>query len=164
MDDPVSIPFGRADRGSFLVDAADAEWVRQWTWSLGTRGYVVRQTRAAEPRFPKNVYLHRELMGLGPGDEAQKCDHINRDPRDNRRSNLRLVDDATNAQNKNARGGSSHFRGVSWDRSKGRWLAQARLNGRHFFLGRFDSEEQAARVASEWRRQHMPFSTETPIP
>jgi len=47
---------------------------------------------------------------------------------------------------KGGRGGTSHFKGVSWDkRCGGKWLATIRLNGASTSLGLFDDEEAAAR-------------------
>lgn len=43
-------------------------------------------------------YMHRLILGLGPGSDLE-CDHINRDPLDNRRCNLRAVTHAENMRN-----------------------------------------------------------------
>lgn len=47
---------------------------------------------------------------------------------------------------------------VSWRSSKGRWVAQARVNNRVHHLGYFDDELEAARVAAEFRAEHMPHA------
>ena len=41
---------------------------------------------------------------------------------------------------------SSHFNGVSWDKSNSKWRAQIRIDGRATYLGYFDDEEAAARA------------------
>jgi hypothetical protein len=101
--------------------------------------------------------MHREILGLEHGDPTE-VDHRNGDPLDNRRQNLRVVSRAENAQNVPARGGTSPFRGVTWDKRKGRWMAQAKLGGRQRFIGYFDDDAEAGRAAAEWRRENMPFS------
>jgi len=79
---------------------------------------------------------------------------------DNRKANLRIVTPQQSAQNVSSRGGSSLHRGVTWRKDKNKWVAQAQLNGKNHYLGLFDSEIEAARVAAEWRKKHMPFSVE----
>ncbi len=106
------------------------------------------------------AYLHRLLMRdeLEPGLEV---DHRNRDRLDNRRSNLRIVTHAQNGQNVAGQPHkTSRHRGVSWSNSNNGWIAQARLHGRTHHLGTFASEDEAARVASAWRAEHMPGAIE----
>lgn len=55
-------------------------------------------------------------------------------------------------------GPTSRYRGVSWDSRRRKWLAQAKLNYKPVFIGRFDTEEEAAAAARAWRTEHMPFS------
>lgn len=74
-------------------------------------------------------------------------DHINRDRSDNRRSNLRLCSLAENNRNGSIRSNNnSGFKGVSWDKARGKWQAGIGLNGTRKALGRFDSAEDAARA------------------
>jgi hypothetical protein len=75
-------------------------------------------------------------------------DHIDGDPLNNVRENLRLATPVQNAHN--ARGKrtskSSSFKGVSQYRDGVRWVAQIMLRGRNFHLGIYADEEQAARA------------------
>lgn len=136
-----------------VIDQADAHLLRH-RWSFNTRD--------REKRYLKNwegQLLHRAVLGLGPED-PRRVDHINGNPLDNRRVNLRIVTTAQNAQNQGSRGGSSRHRGVTWDRSRQKWMASAMLDGRRRTIGRFDSEDEAGAAASAWRAEHMPFSAE----
>lgn len=38
---------------------------------------------------------------------------------------------------------TSQYKGVSWDRRRGRWIASARIHGKQTAIGRFDTEEEA---------------------
>jgi hypothetical protein len=156
------IPLRRRDgtvRAYATVDDADFPLVSQWRWSLAN-GYAAR--RGARPARPV-IYLHRELLGLMKGD-GREGDHRNGDQLDNRRSNLRVVTHAENCQNHHRRSTSSAFtsahRGVSWDRHRGSWKAQATNNGKNQFLGRFEREEDAAAAASQARAAAMPGAIE----
>lgn len=144
--------YGRSGiRAYALLDADDFERFGDLRWHLGSRwGYVARR---------RHKYLHRLILGLD-ADDARRVDHINGNPLDNRKANLRLATTAQNAQNQGSRGGPSRHRGVTWDKSRQKWMASHTLNGRRTTIGRFHSEEEAGKAAAEWRRQHMPFSQE----
>lgn len=65
----------------------------------------------------KCYYAHRIVwvMCKGSIDENMHIDHINRNPRDNRISNLRLVPDVANHRNKRkSRANKSGITGVGW--------------------------------------------------
>lgn len=141
-----------------LVDDGDFYAALEWRWHINSSGYAIRLHPNDGPDR-EVVFLHRAIMGLAKGD-AGVVDHINGDRLDNRRANLRVVTAAANAQNRRSRSGStSEFRGVCWDQRKGCWHASGSLGGTKHFLGYFDDEEEAGRVAREWRRQHMPFAS-----
>lgn len=108
-------------------------------------------------RSPGTVLLHREVLGLVPGDGLQG-DHINGDKLDCRRTNLRVGTQALNGQNILR---TSRYRGVTFE--AGRWRARATLGGRNKHLGRFNTEQEAAVAAAAFRAQHMPFANEERI-
>lgn len=146
----------RTVKAHALVSECDAERVLKFVWCLNDNGYAWRNSATARP---KHIYLHRFLMDCQPGD-GMYVDHINRDRLDNRRTNLRIVTPAQSRQNTPAIGGSSPHRGVHWDSDRGKWTAQAQLADRMHQIGRFDSEDEAARAISAWRIAHMPFTVE----
>lgn len=164
MNGIVEIPVfrGREDRGGVviahaLVDESDASTISSYYWTLDPQGYVAR--RPPRPNH-RRVLMHQQILGdvLTPG---LVTDHINRNPLDNRRANLRAVTRAENNQNRNPyRNGSSSFRGVSWHADKHVWRATAQIGGEWKFLGYFDDEQEAARIVSEWRSKNMPYSFE----
>ena len=164
------IPIWAADgaiRTWAIVDDADFEWLNQWRWCLGTKGYAIRRGRktAGEPRT--TFRMSRQITGLERGDSRQ-VDHINGNRLDNRRSNLRIVSGtAANMQNIRGayRGAASRFRGVCYRAPKTanqrpKWTASARLNGKLHHLGTHATEEAAAQAAAAWRAANMPFSAE----
>jgi hypothetical protein len=87
-------------------------------------------------------------------------DHINENPLDNRRCNLRIVTQAENTQNSDSRslGSSSGYRGVTYRKDNGLWAAQAQINKVKSHLGMYRTKEEAAKVASDFRAKNMPFS------
>lgn len=147
---------GGGVRAYTMVDAADYAFLSQWGWCMSSTGYARRSDGG---RF---VLLHRVVMGVdGLGRSTGEVDHRNRNPLDNRRSNLRLVRGAENRQNLNLnRSNRSGYRQVHWDSERNTWRVRVRVNGRKQSLGRFDSAEEAGRVAQEWRRVNMPYATD----
>jgi hypothetical protein len=137
-----------------LVDDADRPLLERFKWRVGNRGYVVRETWSNYERHV--VLLHRAILGLTPADKVE-VDHRNGNKLDNRRSNLRLATRQLQQQNvASHRDSNSRYRGVCWDRRRGRWRAHAHVGGRHRHLGYFTDEAAAARVAADFRREHMP--------
>jgi hypothetical protein len=95
--------------------------------------------------------MHRLLMDAPP--ELQ-VDHINGDPLDNRRSNLRLATNVQNQHNKGAwQGAASRFKGVSRTRQPDVWRATIESNGHQITIGRFRSEFEAAKAYDAQARE-----------
>lgn len=141
--------------GIALVDASDHELVAGRRWHLHAQGYAC--TGGGSSRS----LMHRLILNLAKGD-GHSVDHINRDKLDNRRANLRICTHAENMQNLGAKGGSSQYRGVSWDSKRQTWVADVSPEGKKKTLGRFATELDAAKAAARWRHEHLPFSVEDP--
>jgi hypothetical protein len=105
--------------------------------------YAIRGETSA-PGEIKIVRLHRLIMNAPDG---VLVDHRNGDSLDNRRGNLRLATRSQNHYNRRKRNNtSSQFIGVYFDKCVSRWVAQICYDGKQLFLGRFDSEIEAARA------------------
>lgn len=125
-------------QGKFaLIDDEDEELVSRHKWHTQSRGYV----RTFVGR--KSIYLHRLIMNAPDGVEV---DHINNNKLDCRKSNMRLCTRSQNNMNKPCGKGSSLFKGVHWDKARGKWMARAVVKGKLKNLGRFEKEEDAARA------------------
>lgn len=165
-DTSVRIPLRARDgsvRAYAVVDAVDADWVNQWRWSLDTSGYakrVVYLGGGAKVARYRTLRLHREILNLSDWDGVD-VDHINRDRLDCRRSNLRALTSAQNAQNQSSRLGTSLHRGVSWHARTQKWQAYAYSDGsKQTYVGVFDDELAAAEAARHARLRLLPFTVE----
>ena len=135
-----------------LVDDEDFDRVTALAWHLTVprhgRRYVRHGDRIKTENGPKVVAisLHRFILGHKPG---MVVDHINGNPLDNRKSNLRFCTHQQNNANAVKRvPGTSRFKGVTWKKPygshhEGRWLARIRVNGNLIYLGQFKVEEHA---------------------
>ena len=81
------------------------------------------------------------VYGVWP---KEQIDHINRIKTDNRISNLRVVSQVENLQNKGkySNNASGHS-GVSWHKPTSKWLAELRRDGKRMYLGVFPLLEDA---------------------
>lgn len=141
----------------FRVDVADYAGVARYRWTLSRSGYP-RRWVLLEGRKPRSIEIQRHILGLTFGD-GLIGDHINGDVLDNRRVNLRAVTAAENAQNCRALIG---YRGVRYDRRDKRWIAAADVNRTRHYIGRFDTEAEAAAAVHSWRLQNMPGYIDRP--
>ena len=71
-------------------------------------------------------------------------DHCDGDPLNNAWDNLRLASHADNAANRpRLPGNTSGLKGASFDRRRGNWMAQITKKGKHYFIGRFATAQEA---------------------
>jgi hypothetical protein len=82
-------------------------------------------------------------MGLRPTNKhsLDRIDNNSGYSPDNCRWTNQLVQTVNRSFNKN---NSSGYRGVSWDKYRKRWYAQAMVNRKHIFLGYFDNPVKAS--------------------
>jgi len=77
---------------SFIIDGNDYEKIVGRSWHVSSAGYIVSYCPTGDGI--KQLLLHRFVMNLldFPGRGAtESIDHINRNPLDNRKENLRIV-------------------------------------------------------------------------
>jgi hypothetical protein len=144
----ITIPLINSDEVT-LVDVEDAEVVAPYRWRVNATGYVVTTRRVSRDGLgPNSIYLHRLIMGEPRGLEV---DHISRDRLDNRRRNLRPATRGQNASNTPAnRTSVSGYRGVVWHgRGAKKWTARVQAEGRVYYLGYFNTAEEAARARDQ---------------
>lgn len=133
-NDIAKIPLGiKAKNGYAIVDKEFA-YLDKYKWHFSKRNAVTRD---------RGDKLHHEILGKPP--EGMVIDHINRDTRDNRKANLRLVTQVENARNISPqKNNTSGYRGVWYRKDLRKWQADIKVNYQKLYLGIYKTREEAA--------------------
>jgi AP2 domain len=139
-----------------VVDDDQYERLSQHLWHVQickNRGgkisvvYAVRFTPKADGH--EYIYMHRDIMGIT--DKEIQVDHEDHNGLHNCISNLRVCNEIT--ENRcNSRmyvNNTSGHKGVTWDKSKGKWVAQIGYKGKHYHLGQFPATEEGKLAAAK---------------
>lgn len=133
------------ERG-IVVDPEDMWLLEEYTWHIGSNDYP--KTNLPDGKY---AFLHHAIVGY-PVFSGEEVDHINRNPRDNRRSNLRYVSHAINVMNTARAPGPSNHRNIYL--KEGRYNVRIRRNTVEHHIGRFDTVEEAVTARDAWL-QHV---------
>lgn len=131
----------------FIIDLDDLDKVIQHRWRVDDEGYVHSNFAMIDGKAPV-IALHRFVMNCS--DKNFDVDHINHNPCDNRKDNLRICTHLQNMHNlkprKNNKAGVS---GIQFDSSSKRYIATIGVNMEKIYLGCYESLEDAIKVRKE---------------
>lgn len=141
----------------FIVkyDAVDFDLISKYTWHISRdiEGYC-RTCINLENGKKKYILMHRLLLGLDSYKiDNTIVDHINRNPLDNRRENIRKCNATENSLNRTPTGKSKYL-GVCKSTGRNKWQATIKISGKYKMLGRFDTEIEAAKKYNEYAKIH----------
>jgi len=105
------------------------------TPKIKTNGYITFAVRDGKKRY--RLYVHQYAWFYVHNEVVDYLDHKNCIRDDNRMKNLRSVTSQVNHFN------NSVAKGYCYDKSRNKWLATIKLNGKQKNLGRFNSEKEA---------------------
>lgn len=146
-----------------IVDDEDYSALSDRSWNLTRDGYV--RTSIAVNGRATTLYLHRAVARrMGLAIDGKHVDHLDGNPLNNRRSNLRPATAGENQASRWARwrafgpvkvatyrrrvGGHADFSsgvsGVTWHKKWGRWQATKRVGKKKKWIGLFDTVAEAA--------------------
>ena len=131
------------------VDDDDWELVSKHKWRVGIKRVKVEAVQTNVKRNGKwtGLYLHQLIMGPVPPGYAN-IDHIDRNPLNNCRTNLRFATQREQNINQGLNNrNTSGVKGVSWDKTRNKWKVQIDRK----YGGLYTSFEKAceARVQAE---------------
>lgn len=130
-----------------LVDNEDFDFINKRKWFFDGR-------KAARTEYGHNIFLHRILM-KAPKDLV--VDHVNHNPLDNRRLNLRICTKSNNQHNRNpnrSTNKTSIYKGVSI-KKEGYIRAHITVKTKHIHLGYFKTIKEAALAYNEAAQKYF---------
>lgn len=130
-----------------IVDDCDAD-LAGLKWSARVVPNLVYAFRTIKRnRVSKSYTLHRMIMEKILGRSllsSEFVDHLDNNPLNNTRSNLRLATPSENTKNSRLRKTSkSGFKGVTWHKRSRKWQAVICNQGKDYYLGLFITPEEA---------------------
>ena len=141
-----------------IIDLEDLERVINfpYTWfakynHTNDEYYVVASEYIPELKHSRPIHLHQFIMNT----RDNHVDHINHDPRDNRKENLRVILPNENLRNREGRNKNNHsgYRNVSWNGNG--WSVQLQVDGKTKCIKRFKKNEleEAGKYAEQMRQE-----------
>lgn len=142
------------------------EFPSSWSvaWNKNTNSFYVKGNTPKENGKQRytTVRIHRWIT---KAPENMEVDHRNHDTLDNTDSNLRVITNSQNMQNR--RGATSisksGIRGVSWSKYHRMWKATISVSQISKHIGYFRDIEEAEGAIIEARRKYMPYSVEASL-
>lgn len=144
------VPIPAAERFWAKVDKSGDCWV--WTGAT-SHGYGHFGITRTEIEYTHR-WAYRELVDPNLSDDLF-IDHICHNRRCCRPDHLRPATRKQNAENRATlqTNNTSGYQGVTWDKSCKKWIASVHHCGKRYYLGAFDSPEEAAVVAKMKRNE-----------
>ena len=120
------------------VDDEDFDRINQWSWYHDSGGYAARDE--THDYHKKHIFMQNEIMCV-----TVKLDHADRNRLNNCKFNLRVCTHHGNMGNSKIRtDNTSGFRGVSFRKDSGKWVAQIVNMYERIYLGLYATPEEAA--------------------
>jgi hypothetical protein len=123
-----------------IVDDEDFDTVAKHKWYCKSNDYAARDARIDGQRI--HVYMHRLIMNADVSE--MEVDHIDGNPLNNTRANLRLVTSGQNKQNMKPRHGTYKYKGIFKGKRSTRYTATITHNYKRESLGSFKTAKEAA--------------------
>lgn len=129
-----------------LIDKEDLSELSKYKFHID-KGYVSTSKWIKEEKRVKHFRIHNILMAPSQGLEV---DHINGDPLDNRKENLRIVTHSQNMMNsKISKNNTSGYKGVSFNIARNKWQVHIMDNKKEKCVGYFNNKIEAAKVYNQ---------------
>ena len=138
------------DGATVLVDDEDFSILSRHNWYLnysGKRPYAITKMKTDQSKIWRCIFMHHLIMGT-----ATCVDHLDNNPLNNQKANLRKATRQQNninkpkAPNKLGKPTSSKYKGVHKYSHNGKFRVCIGHNRKVIQLGTFDNEDDAARA------------------
>lgn len=137
-----------------LVDDEDFEWLSAWKWYATVKHYTKAPNQyyaTRTVRHPKRttIQMHRIILHTP---EGMDTDHVDGNGLNNQRANLRPSTRSQNGCNRTKQKDNvTGYKGVQFTKNKQirPFRADIKLQGRHFYLGTYDTAREAAEAYNQ---------------
>ena len=136
-----------------IIDLDDIEKCKKYKWSLKYDKTIKNFYIHATFYNIKKITLHRYIMNC-PNDKV--IDHINHNPLDNRKCNLKICTILENLQNK--KNNTSGYVGVSFFKRDKTWEANITVNKKKILLGRYKDINKAIQARKEAEKKYFGYT------
>ena len=128
-----------------LVDDEDFDTLSRLKWhAIKAKDTVYGVRRESSGKY---LMMHRFVLRINGMDKDGVIDHRNRNGLDNRKENLRIGTHSQNCHNQKMHCDKMiPVKGVTWDKSRQKYMTGIHVEGRQIFLGRFDALDDAAKA------------------
>jgi hypothetical protein len=138
-----------------LVDDEDYDRLNEHRWCAQkhvTKKFYATRSSPTDSNGKRNkIHMHRVITNAPKG---KQVDHINGNPLDNRKENLRVCTNSENQMNRGKQGNNkSGYKGIRHMKDKRMinelskpWQAKIQLNRKKIHLGMYKTKEEAARA------------------
>lgn len=125
----------------------DDEWypvLSKFKWHTHNTNGKWYAVRTVGKKGRSVVFMHRYITMAPSG---RVVDHIDGNGLNNQESNLRVVIPKANYYNRKIQSNNkTGFKGVCWDKDRGKYMASISLNHKAINLGRYETAEEAAKA------------------
>jgi hypothetical protein len=130
------------------ISPEDHHHLSKWRWCAVRQNNYWRAMRKTSGGTTR--YMHQDIATYLGWNNSQRlvCDHVNGNPLDNTRDNLRLIPQCQNCHNRGAqRNSQTGIKGVWYDKRVGKFGAEIKIKGVKHWLGHFPTviDAQVAR-------------------
>lgn len=128
----------------FYFDIEDYDKIKEYCWieEVGMTGYT--SVRARVPGTSRHIIMSWAIVG------EKWYDHINHNPLDNRKENLRKATRTDNNRNCSlSKNNTSGVTGVSWNKRNNNWRARIMVDKKSIEIGQFSNKSDAIKARLE---------------
>ncbi len=143
-DECVKVYLNEDKSNSFICDNSDWELLKQYKWCFNDR-YVSTIINK------KRILIHRLIMQPL---ENQEVDHIDNNPLNNKKNNLRICSSSENNMNrKKPKNNTSGHKGVYFDKKAQKWRVYIQINKRTKYIGSYEDIETAIKYREKYEKE-----------
>jgi len=147
-DTPIQAIFDYKD-GELYWKISPVNWINEGELVGSTRHDGYKETQFRNVKY----LVHRLIFFYHHGYWPKLIDHRDRNPSNNKIENLRESNKSLNAYNYGLPvNNKSGVRGVSWDKTRNKWVARFKQGTKYLWLGYFDTIEAATAVRQSFEK------------